>query len=81
MAEYIYNREIVGGAYNIHNHERLDGELEQINLAKEVEAALPGENFRLICIDTEAKFIFENELTVGQITTLTNTVEAHKNNT
>ena len=79
--DYIYTRDIIDGAYNIHNHARIDGEGEQINLAKEAEDALSGENFNLICDGTEAKFVFENTLDAGQITTLDAVVAAHKNNT
>ena len=81
MSEYNYTREVVDSAYNIHSHARIDGEGEQILLSKEVEAAFPGENFRLCCNGTEAQFIFENTLDAGQIATLDALVTAHKENT
>lgn len=81
MAEYIFTRKIVNNTYNIDNVLRVDGGLNQIHLAKEVEAALPGKRFILRCNGTEAKFIFEGTLTGGQQTILGNAVTAHKDNT
>lgn len=81
MAEYIYTRELINGCYNINNVQRVDGEGNQIHFAKEVEDVLPGKSFKLICNDAEAKFIFTEDLSSGEQTTLANTVTAHKNNT
>lgn len=81
MAEYICERNIVSGSYDIENPNRLDGESSQIHLAKEIEALFPGNGFKLVCEDTEAKFIFESALSSGEQSTLLNAVMAHKNNT
>ena len=79
--DYIYDREIVNGKYNIENPLRVDEYGYQIRLAKEVEIDLPGIGFRLVCNGKEAKFIFEKALTTNQQTTLDNVVAAHKDNT
>ena len=81
MSEHIFTRVFnAGTGYDIDNPARVDAESNQIHLAKEVETALPGKTFRLICNDTEAKFVFDQTLTAGEITTLTNSVNDHKNN-
>jgi hypothetical protein len=81
MFEYNFTREIIGDCYNINNPLRVDGEGNQIWLAKEVEVALPGKKFRLFCDEAVVKFEFETELTSGEQETLSDTVDAHKNNT
>ncbi len=81
MADYIYTRAVVDNAYNINNKARVDGGGEQIHLSKEVETALPGESFKLICDGTEAKFVFYNELSSEDQDVLSDTVTAHKDNT
>ncbi len=75
MAEYLYTREVTLGVYNVNNPARAD------YLAKEVEVALPGKVFILRCNAGEVKFIFDDTLTAGEQTTLSNAVDAHKNNT
>jgi hypothetical protein len=81
MAEYLYTRELVNGAYDIDNPLRVDGEGFQIHLATEIVAALPGKVFKEYCNGTECKLVFVDTLTSGEETTLTNTVTTHKNNT
>lgn len=81
MFEYVFTREFVDGAYSINNSNRLDGESNQIYLAKEIETALPNKFFTLHCNGTEAKFKFKEELTVEEQNTLTSIMNAHKNNT
>jgi len=78
---YFYTREKVDGVYDINNPAREDGEGNRLYLAQEVKTALPGTIFKLICSGAEAKFIFTTELSGADETTLTNTVNAHKNNT
>jgi len=85
MTDYEYTREKLtsgphAGAWDIDNPDRVDEE-KQIHLAKEVETAIPGRKFRLVCADTLATFIFATTLTSEQETTLTTTVNNHKNNT
>lgn len=80
MADYNYecSRQIVNDSYNIDNAAKVDESGNPIHLAKLVEAAIPGENFMLRCNGPLAVFIFENELTLGQQTTLTNTETTYK---
>lgn len=78
--EYIFSRVLVGGAYNINNLARVDGEGNQIYLSKEVEAALPNKQFKMFCAASEVKFCFEVELTAGEQTTLQQTIDDHENN-
>jgi len=80
MAEYLYIRSLVSGKYDINNPDRVDGGSNQIYLAKEVESALPGKMFKLICNDSEAKFVFNNTLSGAEETTLSTTVSDHQNN-
>lgn len=77
---YYFTREIVNDAYNIDNPALVDGDGNIIHLATEVEAVIPNEKFVLRCNGPEAKFIFENKLTVEQQTALGVTVQAYKNN-
>ena len=81
MSTYEYSRELVNGAYNINNLERIDGESNQIRLFKEVldEGSLP-DAFEIICNETLCTFIFSSDLTGQQETTLNNIVSDHKNN-
>ena len=82
MADYNYTRgTIANGEYDINNPDRVDGGGNQIWLANEVETALPGKSFTLYCDATEATFNFPTALSAGDETTLTTTVNAHKNNT
>lgn len=80
MADYIFTRAKQNGKWTINNIDRRDGEGNQIFLAKEVESALPGLKFVLRCNATEAKFIFEKELTASQQTLLETTVANHVQN-
>lgn len=80
MADYIYERESVNGSWNINNSIRVDGESKQINIAKEVEVAIPGKLFKVCCNASEAKFIFDEELTSAEQTILDTIVNTHKNN-
>ena len=78
--EYTYERILTNNAYDIDNPLRIDESGEQICLAKEVESSLPGKKFKLRCNHTEAKFIFEVELTPEEKTILDGKVINHKNN-
>jgi hypothetical protein len=80
MAEYIYNREIVNGHYNIDNPDRKDAEENQIYLAKEIEAQI-SKKFKVVCNAEECKIIFEEDLTEQEKNLLDTIVENHKNNT
>lgn len=80
MPEYFYIREIVDGDYNIENPKRVDEYGNHIYLANEVSQAIPNEDFQLFCAGSEAKFIFENELTQYQKDQLDETVYKHKHN-
>lgn len=86
MAYYYYTREIVeypdpiGRAYNIDNPQRVDLLDNQIYLANEVEVALIGRAFKLFCADSEVKFVFDDELSELEKTTLDTVVFNHKNN-
>jgi hypothetical protein len=82
MADYNYVRgTLASGLYDINNPERVDGSGNQIWLANEVETAIPGKQFTLYCDSTNATFTFAETLSAGDETTLTTTVNNHKNNT
>ena len=81
MSEYEYSRGWDGERYLIDNAERVDGEGNQIYLAQEVKATLPGKSFKSFGNDDLFTFIFDETLTVEEETTLDNTVTSHKNNT
>ena len=82
MADYNYTRgTIASGEYDINNPDRVDVDGNQIWLADEVKTALPGKNFTLSCDASDAYFTFEEALSTGDETTLTTTVNNHKNNT
>jgi len=83
--DYEYTRERLtegdhAGSWDIDNPDRVDGEGNRIHLASEVSTAFPGKKFRLRCVGADCTFIFEEELTSEQETTLTTTVNDHKNN-
>lgn len=78
--EYVLERSLVSGSYNLENPDRLDEE-DQIHCAKEVSDAFPGEIFKMRCDGTVVNFDFDQVLDAGQQTLLANTVDAHKNNT
>lgn len=78
---YTYSREIVNGYWNIDNKERVDGEGNQIYLAKEVEQNIPNEEFKMFANEDICFFDFVNELTNEQKDVLDTTVSNHKNNT
>jgi hypothetical protein len=80
VATYNYSREIVDNLYDIDNVARVDGEGNQIYLAQEIEAALPGKNFNVVCNGADAAIIFTEDLTAEEQTTLGTIVSNHKNN-
>ena len=84
MTDYIYTRGTVeSGLWDINNPNRVDGGGDQIYLAKEVEAELPGKTFRLRCDAGVAKFTFDVALTEGvgsEKETLDQKVSEHKAN-
>jgi len=82
LTEHIFTRELgADGLYNIYNPLRIDVESKVIWLPKEIETALPGKVFTFKCNATQVIISFVDELTSGEITTLTNIVTAHKDNT
>lgn len=81
MADYTFTRTRLNGHWDIRNPARVDQEGNQIYLAKEIETALPGKSFRVVCEGTNCTVKFDATLTDAEETTLTNTVNAHKNNT
>ncbi len=78
--DYTYTRVMVDGTYSIANPLRLDGSGDQIHLSKEVESALPGKAFKLICNGAEAKFVFTEALSGAEKTTLDAAVTDHQEN-
>ena len=80
MSEYFYTREMVGNDWNIENPLRIDGEGNHIFLAREAENALPNKMFKLFCVESEVKFVFEEELSENEQTILGQVVYNHKNN-
>ncbi len=82
MAEYIFVRgTIPDGRYDIDNPLRVDAEGNQIHLAKEIEAAITGKSFKVVCSYDECKVITETDWTSEEQTTLGQVVQAHKDNT
>lgn len=82
MVEYAYERSALeGGRFDIQNPDRVDGEGEQIYISKEVEAALPGKEFKLRCHHQETIFYFESELSSVEEALLAETVVKHQSNT
>lgn len=83
MTVYNYSREIgADGRYNVDNFERVDGETNPILLATEIETNIPSKIFKLECNGTDVNVDFPSyTLTTGEETTLTNTINDHKNNT
>ena len=77
---YPYVRAIVGEGYDVDNELRLDGEDLQIHIAKEIEAALPGKQFKMYCEGTSAKACFTEALTVEEKTILDQVFSDHKAN-
>lgn len=69
------------GHWDIENPDRVDGGENQIYICNEIETALPGKIFRMCCVASEAKFVFDEALTSEEETTLTDTVNAHQTNT
>lgn len=80
MQTYTFTRELVDGSYNIDNPLRVDGEGNQIYLAKEIETALPGKSFKLKCNATQVEVIFTEVLSAEEIDDLTAVINNHKNN-
>ncbi len=78
MSEHTYARELVDGVYNFPNQARYDDNGVLLQPAKEVEVALPGKQFKIICSGTEIKADFVDELTAGEVTTLDSTIAACK---
>jgi len=72
MTDYIYERG------NIENPNSKDGEENHIYLAKQIEEALPGKNFKVFCDPVNCKVVMETELSGEEKTTLDNTIAYHK---
>lgn len=82
MALYSYRRDTIApdNRYDIPHPLRVDVNGKQINLAKEVETAIPGRKFILRCNAGKAVFHFEDDLTADEITILSRLVVEHKGN-
>jgi hypothetical protein len=84
--EYVYSREFIAedSSWNIENILRVDEQGNQILLENEVKVALPGLSFDFYAgYDHDpsiVKFMFIEELTPEQASTLDITVYKHKNN-
>ncbi len=78
--DYYYVRAVTAEGYDVNNPLRVDGESFQIYLSNEIEVALPEKKFKVICNDTNINLCFETELSSAEETTLTTTVNTHKNN-
>ena len=72
--DYSFTRTAQSPGYDINHSSRTEV------LAKDIEAALPGKLFKVICNDTSAIARFDNALTGAEETTLNNTVSDHQNN-
>ena len=81
MATYSYIRTLVNGRWDINNELHVDGGSNKINIAHEIDAALPGKIFNMRAKGNNADFIFSSALSAGDQTILTNIVTNHKNNT
>lgn len=81
MATYSFERFYIDGRYKIDNPDRVDGEGNQIYLAQEIETTFPGRVFKVICNDTNADIIFEEDLTTEEQATLADVINAHQSNT
>ena len=79
---HTYTRALVDGAFDLNHPERLDMEGDQILLAKEIEAALPGISFVVRMTGTECRVIVDavSDLSVGDKNTLDTVVSTHKAN-
>jgi hypothetical protein len=88
MATYNYTRERLAegdhiNEWDIDNPDRVDGGLDQIHLATEITAAIPGKILDvpgIICNGSSCTIAFTEALTAGEETTLTTIVNNHKNN-
>jgi hypothetical protein len=82
MTIYNFTRELVNGAYDINNPQRLDGEGNQITLASEI-CVIPefAQKFNINCCLSSCNITFNFTLTSEQETQLNTIVAAHKNNT
>lgn len=94
MATYNYTRERIAAGvstddkdfnkWNIPNPMRVDGSLDQIQLATEIKTAISTKTLAVpgvVCNGTSCEINFTEALSAGEETTLTTTVNAHKNNT
>jgi hypothetical protein len=82
METYNYTRsQLPSGKYDIEHLDRIDGEGNQIYLAKEIELVLSGKKFKVICNNASCDIIFEENLTSEEKTTLDTVVANHKANT
>jgi len=79
MIEYIYERNLNNGNYNINNLSRVDGEDNPILLATEIKAQIDKLS-KIICNANECKIIFSEELTPEEKILLDTLVSNHKNN-
>lgn len=78
MSEHTYTRDLVDGVYNFPNQARYNENGVLLRPASEVEAALPGKQFKIACDSTEVKVTFVTQLTAEEITTLDSTIAACK---
>lgn len=79
--EYEYTRHIrPDGRYDIDNPDRVDGEGNQILLAKEIHETFPDLLIKTQCVELVFKVITEIELDSTQQATLTQVVLDHQAN-
>jgi hypothetical protein len=81
MNDYYYERGSVDDAmYAIENPHRVDADGNQIRIALEIQAALPGVVFRTYADGSVFRVQTDEALTPAQIETLGALVETHKAN-
>ena len=81
MTTLNYTRVLVDGQWDIDSSDRVNANGEHLHLAKEIEAAIPGEPFKIVCDGSNVSVIFTNTLTQQQQDDVDSTVAAHKANT
>ena len=78
--KYTYTRELINELYNIDNIERKDANLNNINLAFEIQTQFSNKYFKVICDAVICEIDFLIELTSEEKTILDTIVSNHKQN-
>ena len=78
--EYIYTRTAIAGGYDVNHPDRADGSNNIINLAKDIEAAIPNKKFITRCNYVTLCICFETTLSSEDKTLLDQVVANHKAN-